>query len=106
MTVLWLAMALVGLLSSLTFLTGYHLKTGGSWRYYAMGRHLVQFIASLAVVFGTLCVSLLWGPLGPWPWIGALGLVNVVLFQRNWLLFTSKWRLREDEKYSDHTIRD
>lgn len=106
MKAVWFVLALAGLLSSLTFLAGYHLKTGGSWRYYAMGRHLVQFIGALAVVFGTLCVSLLWGPLGPWPWIVALGLVNLVLIRRNWLLFTKKWRLREDERYSDHTIRD
>lgn len=106
MKAVWFVMSLMGLVSSLTFLAGYSWKTSGSWRYYAMGRHLVQFVISLAIVFGTLCVSLLRGPLGPWPWVVALGLVNVSLIQRNWLLFTSKWRLREDEKYSDHTIRD
>ena len=106
MRALWFVLSLMGLLSSLTFIVGYTVKTEASWVGYTMGRHLVQFIGALAIVFGTLCVSLLWGPLGPWPWVVALGLVNAVLIRRNWLLFTKKWRLREDEKYSDHTIRD
>lgn len=106
MDVLWLVLALSGFGMSVTFVVGYHVKNRGSWVDYAMGRHLMGFVLTLAFVFGVMAVSLVAGPLGPWPWIVSLAGVNVALFQRNWLLFTKKWREREDERFSEYTVRD
>lgn len=114
MNVVWLVLALMGVVSSLTFVVGYHVKTEGSWARHPMGRHLVEFVGALAFLFGVIVVSRVWGPLGPGPWIVALVLVNVVMLQRNWLLFTSKWRRRgrsvrppePEDRYSDFTVRN
>jgi hypothetical protein len=90
--VIWLAVTIWGLVNCAIFAIGYQAKTHGTWRHYPMGRHLMGFIVVLGIAFTLIAASLVIGPLGPWPWITALALVNLLLTQRNWLLFTRKWR--------------
>lgn len=102
-------MAFLGWALSVLYLAGNHVKTGGSWRYYPMGRHLMGFVFSLSVVYAVIILSFVCGPFPGWTWALVLALVNGALVQRNWLLFTKKWRYRgpgSDDKFSDHTIRE
>lgn len=104
----WAAMAVWGLTNCAVFVVGYHRKTDGSWWFYPMGRHLMGFIVSLGLVFVLMIASLALGPLGPGPWVVALVVVNIFLTQRNWLLFTRRWRSRASdasEHSAEHRIR-
>ena len=102
---LWLIVALIGVVNCITFIVGYDYKTGGSWRYWPMGRHLMGFIVVLGVTFGLIAASRLIGPLGPIPWVTALAGLNVFIAQRNWMLFTRRWRSTGSDP-SDETIRE
>jgi len=97
----WLAVSVWGLLNCVVFIAGYQYKTGGTWRHYPMGRHLMGLIVAIAVTFTLLVLSITIGPLGPWPWVGALVLVNLFLTQHNWLLLTHRWRSRVGDADDD-----
>lgn len=103
--ILGLLMAVIGFLACVSIAIGHHVKTGGSWRHYVMGRHLMEFIVVMGLIYGALVVSFAWGPFPIWIWAIFLGLMNAALIHRNWLLFTSAWRLREvkEDRYSDYT---
>lgn len=89
---LWLFVALIGVVNCSVFVVGYHRKSRGTWRFYPMGRHLMGFIVVIGLVFGLIAASQWVGPLGAWPWITSLVLLNIFIAQRNWMLFTRKWR--------------
>ena len=101
LAIVWVTLVLVGLANCILFITAYHFKTRGAWRYYPMGRHLMGFIAALAVPFALMAWSMLVGPLGPLPWIIALTCINLVLVQRNWLLLTRHWRSLSGEQSTE-----
>lgn len=92
----WALLVVVGLVNCVTFVVGYHMKSSGRWRRHPMGRHLMGFVAVLGVAFSLMAASLFGVSLSPAAWIVTLGLINVALAQRNWLLFTSGWRSRND----------
>jgi uncharacterized protein YggT (Ycf19 family) len=101
----WLAVTIIGALSCLIFVIGYHVKTQGTWRYYPMGQHLMGFIVALVVPFALLIVALLGVHPSPWIWVGALAGVDVFLIQRLWLLFARKWRSTGSEPSEDTVTR-
>lgn len=90
--VVWVLIALFGVVNCGIFVVGYHIKSQGTWRYYPMGRHLMALAGVLGVIFGLIAASQWWGPLGFWIWATSLLTLNLVILQRNWMLFTRKWR--------------
>lgn len=104
MTALWFAVVLWGIVNCLTYMIGHHHKTRGTWRKYPMGRHLFGFAAALLATFIVLALSFVLDvPLSVW--IAALVLVNLFLAQRNWMLFTTRWRSTGSEP-SEYTQRE
>lgn len=99
-------LSVLAMASCIVFMFGYDHRTGGSWKRYPMGRHLMGFIAMLGVAFGMLSASLLWGPFGPVWWSLVLFGLNVVIFQRNVLLFTTRWRSRGSDPSDDTVVSE
>lgn len=102
---LFLLTALWGVINCVVFLVGYQRHSKGTWRDWPMGRHMMGLIVSLLLTMTLVTASLIWGPLGPWPWAVALAILNVFLTQRNYYLFTDNWRSSIAEP-SEDTIRE
>lgn len=92
----WVALSVAGVVNSVVFVVGYHGKSGGTWRFYPVGRDLMLFIVALGLMFGMVLLSRTAGPLGPWPWIAMLAFLNVLMIQRNWILFAYGWHVAPD----------
>lgn len=54
------ALAVVGLLACMWFVTAYWWTTGGDWRRTAAGRHLMAFTANLGVLLALIVLARLW----------------------------------------------
>lgn len=103
--ILFLATVLLGVINSLVFAVGYHLKSHGSWVKHIMGQNLMGLPVIIGLILSMLFVSRLVGGLGLVAWIIALLVLNAVMAQRNYLLFSTKWRSRVGDAGED-TIRE
>lgn len=92
----WVSLSVVGVINAIAFVIGYHRESGGAWRFYPVGRDLMLFIVALGLMFGMVLLSRTIGPLGVWPWVALLTILNALLVQRNWILFAYGWHVAPD----------
>lgn len=92
----WIVLSITGVVNSIIFVIGYHRKSGGTWHLYPVGRDLMLFIVALGLMFLMVLTVLVTGPLGPWPWITLLTILNILMLQRNWILFAYGWHVAPD----------
>ena len=79
---------------AVTFPVMYHFATGGAWRGSPMGRHLMAFMAGLAVIMGMVAWARTVGPLHPSARLFVYGLLACLFWWRNWLLVKAQRRGR------------
>lgn len=94
-----------GALNCVVFIVGYHRHSRGTWRVWPMGRHIMGLIVALLAIMLLVTVYLIFGSQSHWLWVVSLIILNVFLTQRNYYLFTDKWRSSISDP-SEDTLRE
>lgn len=86
----WVILSEVGLcaVASVTFIVIYGLRS--PWRSTAMGRHIMAFMTATALEFVSLLCLGLGLPVPLWVFAVVFGALDLVVFQRLWLLWLAQ----------------
>lgn len=100
----WLMLDAVGAAGALVFVLMYAIGSAG-WHRSQVGRSIMALALSLALLLGMVMVSLAYRMPVP-VWLVLLGLLDISLWWRVWILWKAQRRDRADRRVSDLVSRN
>lgn len=92
MRVLGTTLMFTAALALYVFPLAYHFTSGGEWRRSEVGRALMAFMGTLALVMVLAVWARIFGPLPEFARVVVWGLISVVAWRQVWLLFAVRRR--------------